>query len=338
MHLIDGSRGEGGGQILRSSLALSLITQTPIQLIAIRAGRARPGLMKQHLAAVRAAAEVGDADVDGASLGSMKLFFRPKRLKSGEYHFAVGSAGSATLVLQTVLPALLSLDSLSVLTLEGGTHNPAAPPFDFLSTTFAPALARVSGRIELELERPGFYPRGGGRIRARIHPSGFRPFELIERGPIVEVRAVARVAGLSRKIAERELAAIREVLTPRDLIVEELPGSYGPGNVAFVELRSRTLTEVVTGFGERGVPAETVGQKIAEEAKRYLDSGAPVGEHLADQLIIPLALAGEGAFVASTLTLHTQTQLELVPELLPVRFDTRPLEGGSVRIEARSSR
>src|SRR5262245_2007058 len=158
---IDGSAGEGGGQILRTALALSLVTARPFRIERIRAGRPKPGLLRQHLTAVQAAAKVGAARISGAEVGSLELTFEPTGLRGGAYDFAVGTAGSATLVLQTLLPALLRAREPSQLTIEGGTHNPYAPPFDFLARTFLPVLRRMGAAIEARLEAPGFYPAGG---------------------------------------------------------------------------------------------------------------------------------------------------------------------------------
>ena len=190
MILIDGSEGEGGGQILRTSLALSLVTGQPFRLENIRAGRQKPGLLRQHLTAVEAATTVGAAEVIGAALGSKTLEFRPGAVTPGNYRFAVGTAGSATLVLQTVLPPLLTANAISTLTLEGGTHNPFAPPFDFLARCFAPLIQRMGPTIELELRRPGFFPAGGGKFHARIEPvKRLARFDLLERGPLRQHRA-----------------------------------------------------------------------------------------------------------------------------------------------------
>src|SRR5688572_7099138 len=161
---IDGSVGEGGGQILRTALSLSLATGTPFQIENIRAGRKNAGLLRQHLTAVLAAAEIGSAETAGASLGSTALTFTPKSVRGGEFRFAVGTAGSATLVFQTILPALLLAGTPSRVEIEGGTHNMAAPPFDFLKRTFLPVLRRMGANISLELKRYGFYPAGGGRL------------------------------------------------------------------------------------------------------------------------------------------------------------------------------
>ena len=318
---LDGSMGEGGGQILRSSLALSMVTGTPVRVRDIRARRARPGLMRQHLTAVQAAARVSGARVEGAEVGSREIAFTPGEVRPGEYRFDIGTAGSTTLILQTLLPALLHAAGPSRLTLEGGTHNPQAPPFDHLERVFLPLLRRMGARIEAVLERPGFYPAGGGRFSVTIDPSRLSGLELLERGEIRSRRAVSILSALPRHVGERELRhVVRE--TGWDPASQELREvvSPGPGNVLLLEIESAALTEIFTGFGERGVPAEEVAARALREMRRYLDAGVPVGEHLADQLLLPLALAGSGAFATLPLSLHAATQIELVPRFLDVRI------------------
>ena len=206
---IDGSQGEGGGQVLRSSLAMSLVTGRPFVIENIRAGRKKPGLMRQHLTAVNAATEVSHAEVKGATIGSARLEFQPGKVTPGNYTFSVGTAGSATLVLQAVLPALMLADGESNLTLEGGTHNPFAPPWDFLTKTYLPVLNRMGPTVEARLIRPGFYPAGGGQFTVRIRPARqLGRLELLERGEIRTRRVRALVANLSRRIAERERESI----------------------------------------------------------------------------------------------------------------------------------
>ena len=335
MLTLDGSHGEGGGQILRSSLALSLITGQPFRIIRIRAGRSKPGLLRQHLAAVSAAAAIGEAEVQGATLCSQDLTFRPGRLRPGEHRFSVGSAGSATLVAQTVIPPLLIADAPSTLQLEGGTHNPAAPPNEFLERTFLPLLTRMGPKLDADLHRPGFYPAGGGELTLRIDPaSQLQPLHLTERGPVRDVRIEAMVAGLPVSIAERETAtALRHLDLPEESAeARELPNAYGPGNAVLVTIESESLTEIFAGFGRRGVPAETVASEAAAEARRYLDSDVPVGEHLADQLLLPLALARGGSFVTSQPSGHTTTNLDVIRRFLPVDFKVEEVEEGRWRV------
>jgi len=330
MLTIDGSAGEGGGQILRTALALSLVTGKAFRIERVRAGRKRPGLLHQHLAAVRAAAQIGQAQVEGAALGSGALTFAPGQVTPGNYHFAIGTAGSATLVLQTVLPALLTACGPSTLLLEGGTHNPAAPPFDFLQLAFLPLLNRMGAQVSAVLHRHGFFPAGGGKMEVSVQPAArLTRFELLERGPITHRRARVLLAGLPRHIAEREIAVLRRRLDwPEECCaLELLDQRCGPGNAVIIELGSEQLTEVFTAFGERGVRAETVAETAAAQAARYLAAGVPVGEHLADQLLLPLALAGAGAFKTLPLSSHALTNIETLRSFLDIRISAESTAG-----------
>jgi RNA 3'-terminal phosphate cyclase (ATP) len=326
MITINGSTGEGGGQILRSALALSMVTGKPVHIEKIRAGRPKPGLLRQHLMAVLAAAKVSGADVKGAHFGSRELLFTPRKVQPGDYSFAIGTAGSTTLVLQTVLPPLLTASGRSTISLEGGTHNPHAPPFDFLESSFAPLVNRMGPKITMALERHGFYPAGGGRMTIVIEPTtALAPLDLIERGEVRKRRATAIVAGLPREIGERELAVVAEQLEwPADCLhVRHLPSGHGQGNALLLSIGSDSVTEVVTGFGQRGVRAEHVAAQAVAEAREYLEAEAPVGPHLADQLLLPLALAGGGSFVTLPLSDHARTNIEIIQMLLDVRITAR---------------
>lgn len=332
---IDGSRGEGGGQILRSALALSLVTGTPFRVVNVRAGRRRPGLMRQHLTAVLAAAQVGSARVTGAEIGSRELTFAPGPARAGDYRFSVGTAGSATLVLQTVFPALALARGRSTVTVEGGTHNPLAPPFDFLARAWLPLVARMGPRAVATLERPGFYPAGGGRLRVEVEPApAFGRLELLERGALRGRRATAVVALLARTIAERELRALRARLGWDEALgsIEHVRDAVGPGNVVTVELESEHVTEVFTGFGEKGVSAERVGEAVAAEVRQYLAAEVPVGPHLADQLLLPMALGGGGTFRTVAPTSHTRTHAELLRTFLGAEIAIVPDGERSFRV------
>lgn len=325
---IDGSYGEGGGQILRSALALSLATGTPFALEKIRAGRPRPGLLRQHLTCVKAATAVGDAEVTGAELGSTSLTFRPKALRAGDYSFAIGSAGSTTLVVQTVLVPLLIANGASTLTLTGGTHNSAAPPYDFLERVFFPVLHGLGADVTSKLSRHGFHPAGGGSLVVTIRgPATLAPFSRTKRGDVtLSARVVS--AHLSRSVGVRECETLAEALaiSRRDIPIAYVE-SDGPGNVVIVEARtSDGAVELVTTFGERGVRAEDVAAHAARDMKRYVDAGAPVGEHLADQLLLPLALGAGGEFRATCASSHLTTNAWVLRHFLGdvVRIDEEP--------------
>ncbi len=321
MITIDGSQGEGGGQILRTSLALSLVTGQPFRLENIRAGRQKPGLLRQHLTGVEAATTIGNANVTGAALGSRTLEFHPGTVMPGNHRFAVGTAGSATLVLQTILPPLLAAKGISTLTLEGGTHNPFAPPFDFLARCFVPLIQRMGPRIELELRRPGFFPAGGGKFHARIEPvKQLKRFDLLERGPVRQQCARAIISKIPPRVADRELAVVREQLGWREdeCHLESVANPVGPGNALLLEIETEHVTEVFTCFGERGRSAEEVAGEVCRAARDWMDANVPVDEHLADQLLIPMALAGGGSFRTVKPSLHSTTNAQIIERFLAV--------------------
>lgn len=331
---IDGSSGEGGGQILRTSITLSMITGKPVRIEKIRAGRKKPGLMRQHLTAVSAAAEISGARVEGAETGSQNLVFVPGKTRAGNYRFAVGTAGSTTLVFQTVLPALLVSDGPSTIELEGGTHNPMAPTFDFLEKAFFPALEKMGCRVNATLHRHGFFPAGGGRFSAEILPSAPQVISLEKRSEMTRKLAVAMVSKIPGTVAERELEVIKEKLGWPDeyLQIRRIEDSPGPGNIVSIETVGEGFSEVFTGFGERGVAAEKVANQAAAEARAFIAAGVPVGSHLADQLLVPMTMAGGGRFRTVNLTRHTTTNIDVIRRFVDVRITTRNIEKNVVEV------
>jgi RNA 3'-terminal phosphate cyclase (ATP) len=334
---IDGSVGEGGGQILRTSLALSMCTGQPFALARIRARRAKPGLMRQHLTCVQAAAAVCGATVQGAELGSGTLVFEPGPVRAGDYTFSVGTAGSCTLVLQTVWPALMLADAPSRLKLSGGTHNPMAPPFHFLERCYAPLLRRLGADADLSLRRLGFYPAGGGEIEVTVHPARetLQPFDLLDRGEPVESYAECLAPALPGAVVRRELDALARALAwaPGQLRVPVVRQNKGPGNALMATLSHEHVCELFTQFGEQGVSSEQVAQALAKEVREYQSSRAALGPHLADQWALPLGLAvwkrgGEAAYTCTELTEHATTNFQMIERFLPVRFETTEIEGG----------
>jgi RNA 3'-terminal phosphate cyclase (ATP) len=312
---IDGTRGEGGGQLLRGALALALATGRGFRIDDIRRARPRPGLMRQHLTAVQAAATICEARVDGADVGSTSLVFEPGPVRAGDYAFAIGTAGSCVLVLQAIVPALARQGAPSQIAISGGTHNPLAPTFEFLRDALAPQLATIGWRVEYTLARHGFYPAGGGQIVATFAPA--RPAQrlvLVERGTRIAHEARAVVAHLARDIAERELKALCARLNweadPR--AITSIDDSDGPGNLVEAIVRYEHVTEVATAIGEHGRTAERVAGSCAEVMRRYLRASAPVDEFLLDQLLVPLALAAGGELRAVRWTPHAEAQRELL--------------------------
>jgi RNA 3'-terminal phosphate cyclase (ATP) len=321
---LDGAAGEGGGQILRSALALSMITGQPFRITAIRANRRKPGLMRQHLVAVQAAAEVSGARVTGAELGSSELSFTPGRVRGGDYHFAIGSAGSCTLVLQTIMLALLYAEQPSTIRISGGTHNSMAPPVQFLQQAYLPLLARMGAEVDIELKRYGFYPAGGGEVFATVRPCAqLRQISLMERGSYMAGHADAFVAGLPPDVGLRELGCTGLAMGwgETQLHLHRLPAEQGPGNAVLITFAHENVTEVFAGFGAKAVRAEAVAQEAIAQAQAYTESDAAAGEHLADQLMLPMALAGGGSFTASTISMHAVTNAEVIGRFLPVAIN-----------------
>lgn len=307
---LDGSQGEGGGQILRSALSLSMWLGRPFRIERIRAGRAKPGLMRQHLTCIRAAEAVCGADVEGAEIGSTTVVFRPGPIRGGNYAFKVGSAGSVMLVLQTILPALLTADTASTVHIEGGTHTFAAPATDFVEHAYLPVLRGMGADVSMHVEQHGFFPAGGGRVCVTVKPSSLSPLALFERGEDQGIEAVALLRNLPTHVAERELDIVQRRLRVKGRI-HELPSGFGPGNAVVLRARHAAITEVAVSLGSHGVSAETVANRACDELRSYLAHGAPVGEHLADQLLLPMLLGG-GAFVTGRPSTHLETNAAVI--------------------------
>ena len=340
---IDGSQGEGGGQILRSALSLSVLTGRPLQVRRIRAGRAKPGLMRQHLTCVKAAAQISAADVSGAEIGSTDIRFVPHTIAAGNHHFAIGTAGSTMLVLQTLLPILLHADAPSRLTLEGGTHNAMAPTADYVEHCFLPVLARMCSRVRMQVERPGFFPAGGGQVVVQIEPGTLKPIQLTARGAAAGIRAQAAVAGIPMHVALRELTTVADRFQLRREHLQEidLGRRAGPGNALTLIARFDSITEVVTALGERRLSAEQVAAGACDALEHYLGSVAVVGEHLSDQLLLPMLLAGGGEFLIDEPSAHLRSNAEVIAAFglghVTITADPGPKGGYRVAVHAQAA-
>lgn len=318
---LDGSAGEGGGQILRTSLTLSMITGQPFRIRNIRANREPPGLRRQHLSAVRAAAIASRATVSDAEVGSTTLEFTPGRVTGGVYDFDIGTAGSTTLVLQTLIPALLFAEHPAAVTVTGGTHNPKAPPAEFLQHAYCRLLSAMGAEVDIEIERYGFYPAGGGIVTANVRPCDqLRRIDLLKRGALRKAHAQVIAARLPAQVAQRQQATVCNLLgwDAGQMLEPLAPASASPGNAVLLTIDSEAVTEVFSAIGDRGVRAEAVARGAALEARRYLASGAAVGEHLGDQLMLPMALAGGGAYTQDHVSQHAITNAEVIAHFLPV--------------------
>ena len=340
---IDGARGEGGGQILRTSLALSIITGRPIAMRRIRAGRAKPGLRRQHLTCVEAAAQLCNATTQGAKVGSQELEFTPGPIAAADLTIDIGTAGSTSLVVQTILvPAILAKSTLRI-TVIGGTHNPMAPPFDYLERVFLPHLRAMGAELSMTLDRHGFATGGGrrdshddetperGQLTVTIGPGALRPIEIVESGPITSRHATAILARLPTHVGERELAIIQQRLgfTPAECEIRDVRAS-APANVLLIEVERTTGRELVTAFGEKGLRAELVAERACDELGEFLAANVPVGDHLADQLLLPMAVAGGGRFRARPLSLHATTNINTIRMFLEVPIRVEAVGDASV--------
>lgn len=323
---IDGSMGEGGGQVLRSALSLSCILGEPVRIVNIRRGRSRPGLAPQHLAAVRALARISGAAVRGAELGSTEVSFVPGQTAPGDYLFEIGTAGSVTLLLQCLLPPLLFAPRPSRLVLAGGTHVPFSPPVDYLQEVFFPFLEAIApgARLECEIDRYGFYPRGGGKVTASVAPSrGVRGIFAPQKGAILSVGGRSCVANLPLSIAKRQRDAAAALLSSHSpAITTAAVPSFGRGTYIFIAVKSETAAAGFSALGAPGKAAEEIGREAATEALAYIGSPAAFDPRLADQIVLYLALAKERSFFStSRVTNHLVTHLELVRRILGTPFE-----------------
>jgi RNA 3'-terminal phosphate cyclase (ATP) len=330
---LDASHGEGGGQILRTALSLSVVLRQPVALDRIRAARPRPGLQPQHLTVVRALAAISDAVVEGDTLDSTKLTFASRSLRGGDYAFDVGSirgsAGSISLLFQALLLPLAFASEPSRLALRGGTHVPWSPPVHYVSQVFLPALRTIGLDADITLRRWGWYPRGGGEIDAEIRPAnGWTGLRWEARTTHPLITGVSAVSRLPLSIAERQRHQARERLHPHGLegeitLVEDRE-ALSPGTLMFLAATGAGLRAGFSALGRRGVRAEAVADEAVDELLRYLDSGAAVDDHLADQLVPFLALARTpSSYTCPTRSSHLETVAWLVEQFMPARVEVR---------------
>jgi len=336
---IDGSIGEGGGQVLRTSLALAVITGKAFRMINIRRRRAKPGLMPQHLKAVEAASAVGMARVGGDRFGSQELVFEPTGIRAGQFHFDIGTAGATSLVLQTIVYPLSFGHADANLTLVGGTHVPWSPCFHYLQLHWLRYMEKIGFAIDLKLESAGFYPRGGGRIHATVHPVlKLSALQISDRGSLKRIRGISAVANLSTDVAERQkrqaLRKLGELSKLAEFEILSIP-ALSPGTFLLLLAEFENSQCCFYGLGARGKPAERVADEAVNGFRDFMLTDGCIDHYLADQLVLPLALAsGKSDVKASQITLHLTTNAEVVRMFLPVsiEIDGKIGEPGSVRI------
>jgi RNA 3'-terminal phosphate cyclase (ATP)/RNA 3'-terminal phosphate cyclase (GTP) len=329
MREIDGSYGEGGGQLLRNACALAALSGEELRLFNIRARRDPPGLAPQHLMAVRAVGELCGAEVEGLTLRSQEIRFHPGRLRAGEFRFDVGTAGSIPLVLQACLPVTFACGAPVRLHVSGGTDVRAAPPLDYLRFVFLPLLARLGLHARVEAMRRGYYPRGGGEVEVAVEPGAPSPLRLESAGTLEELGGVAHVANLPLHIVERMQATAARLLArygPVHIEPQALrpDRAIGPGGAIVVWARFANTVLGGAEVAQRGVPAERIASNAAEALAVELEAGATLDRHACDQLLVYLARArGASSFLVRELTSHARTMLWLLQQFLPLRVETR---------------
>jgi RNA 3'-terminal phosphate cyclase (ATP) len=326
---IDASHGEGGGQVLRTALSLSVALGLPVTLRGIRARRPRPGLQPQHLTVVRALAAISDAEVAGDALDSTEVTFVPRTLRGGTCHFDIGairgSAGSVSLLFQALLLPLARAAQPSRLVLRGGTHVPWSPPVPYLDAVFLPALARIGVRATLALRRWGWYPAGGGEVEASITPSrSWSPVHWDAPSGPPRLEGISAVSRLPRSIAERQRARALDRLAAAgrisDITVLEDTAALGPGTMLMLTATGDSALGGFSALGRRGVRAETVADEAVDPLLDYLQAGAGTDDHLADQLVPFLALANApSTFTCPRVSSHLRTVAWVVEQMLPAR-------------------
>ncbi len=332
---IDGSHGEGGGQILRTAVSLSAVTLEPVKIFNIRSRRRNPGLAPSHMTAIEAVAKMSDADVDGLYPGSTRLEFRPRGVLGGQFEFDVGTAGSISLVLQTCLvPAVLAKSPIHI-TVKGGTDVNWSPPIDYMRLVHLPILGRFGPECDLEVRSRGFYPEGGGAVDLDIAPAGgLACVDLSSAGQPVQVEGVAYVQNLPKEIASRiKHAAIQKLVDLGSVNIEE-DSSRGPSTGAGIVLAARCQNTVIgsSALGAKGIRSETLGERCASDLLETLSSGASVDEHMMDQLLPYMALArGGSAMIAEELTQHAETNIWVIERFMGERF-VKENHGNLVRL------
>ncbi|REG37902.1 RNA 3'-terminal phosphate cyclase (ATP) [Archangium gephyra] len=342
---LDGSEGEGGGQILRSALSLSLITGRPFHMKNVRANRQPPGLRPQHLACVRGAEAISGGQSEGAAVGASELRFEPAPVRPGDYVLEVGTAGSTPLLFQCLFYPL-ALAGGGSLTLRGGTHLPHSPSYHYVVGVWLPVAKAYGLNASLRLVHAGFYPQGAGEFIAEVEPVRDPPsrVELPARGTLRDIAVGSFVGGLPFGIAERQskeaVAALRERGIYSHAENRPLPVTHSVGTVTFILAQFEHTIAGFTALGKRGRPAEDVGREAAEEVARFMESGGALDEHLADQILLPAALLAAGRlgpsspgttrYTTARVTDHLTTHAWLIERFLPVRVTVEP--GGAVEV------
>jgi RNA 3'-terminal phosphate cyclase (ATP) len=342
MHLqIDGNYGEGGGQILRTTLSLSCLLKKPVEITNIRKGRKIPGLQPQHLTSVNACKSISEAEVEGNKLQSLTLKFSPQKIKGGDFTFNVAeekrSAGSTSLILQALFLPLSLSEQSSHITLLGGTHVPWSPPFDYLKEIFLPMVRKIGCQMELQIRKWGWYPKGGGEVHCVIHPvEKLASLNLTERGRLLNLTGISVVSNLPTPIAERQKNQALKILKEKDFSPEikivQAP-SIGQGTFFFLKAEFENSVAGFGALGEIGKRAEKIAEEACQEFLEFIVTKAAVDPHLSDQLIPYLALAeGQSSFTVSRISQHLLTNVWVVQQFLPTKITVEGDEGSEGKV------
>ena len=326
---IDGSQGEGGGQILRTAIGLSAVTGKHVKIFNIRKGRPKPGLQAQHLTGIRSVSEICSGKLEGAQAGSTEVEFIPGKINPGNYRFDVGTAGAVTLVLQTLLIPAIHAEKEITFEITGGTHVNWAPTTGYFRHVFSEYMKILGIKIESETLSYGYYPKGGGRVIAKIFPGSLKPLKLLERGALLQTEAWSNAShALSNpKVAERQLEAAEKIIPLKKNV--KYVNSLSTGSSITIASKFENCFLGSSSIGERGKSAENVGQEAATLLKKQTDSQATVDEWMSDQILPFLALAkGKSEFVTSELTKHAETNMWVIKKFLDVDFKIDCLENG----------
>lgn len=325
---IDGAKGEGGGQVLRTSLSLSMITGKPFKIVNIRANRKKPGLLRQHYTAVKAAASICNAKVKGFEIGAKEIIFIPGEIKPGKYHFKIGSAGSTILVAQTILLPLALSSSRSTVVIEGGTHNKQAPTFDFFNESYLQVLRKVGINVDAKIIQHGFYPAGGGKIEITIRPiQKFKKINLSSKEGEVSIFSECIAFNINNDIAESQLEFVKNKLSLRegDVDINSIPDGDGFANILSLKIKYRNICEVVAAFGERGKHRNIVAESACEQALEFMKSSSAVGTYLADQILLPISFCG-GRFTTFSPSEHFYTNIETIKRFINLDIQIKEIK------------
>lgn len=327
MILVDGSYGEGGGQIIRTAISLSALTGKSVKINNIRAKRTPPGLKAQHLTGVKAVAELCNAKLSGAEVGSTEITFEPGKINGGTYDWNIGTAGSITLVIQALMPAMLFSKKDFSVSITGGTNVTTSPPIEYFQHIFCDFMHKMGAKLKLDIMQYGFYPKGGGRIKLRVCPAELKPIEILERGELKQTDIQDSIASKdleNAKVAERQVIGFKKEFGKSNYkkIVTAYVETLSTGSCIHAHNSYENCKIGSEALGERGKKAEIVGEECAQKLKKEIEFDSTLDEHMLDQIIPYMAILG-GTFKFGKLSSHAETNIWVAEKFLPVKFEIK---------------